>query len=352
MAHRPFAPSARFRWAHCPGSEQLLESLGLPEEESSEFAAEGSAAHALAAKCIREASECPDPDVQVYLDWLVLQAYNIRLVEQRVEDTKTGITGTPDLVLYGDNGRERTLTVVDYKHGSGVYVHHEDNEQLECYAVAAQATLGLGLVETVRHVIIQPRYTGATPVRTMEYPGDMLEQWRAEIGEEMDRARSPDAPRVPGDWCQFCRATPHCPERRQLVAAVEGLPAASDLTSAQIQWVLKNEKRIIGYLKAVYAEALRRATSGDTSFGYKAVQALGNRVWENEDRARKAFLAAGIPISKYDPREMLSPAQAEALLGKKTVESLSIRPYRGTKLVPESDEIQPSVNVLDVFDKE
>ena len=50
MAHAKLGPSAAERWFNCPGSIRASE--GMPNN-SSVFAAEGTAAHALAAWCLQ-----------------------------------------------------------------------------------------------------------------------------------------------------------------------------------------------------------------------------------------------------------------------------------------------------------
>src|SRR5882724_11587802 len=51
--HSNLGGSGAERWMNCPGSNVLLQTLDLPESDESEFAAEGTAAHEVAAPCLR-----------------------------------------------------------------------------------------------------------------------------------------------------------------------------------------------------------------------------------------------------------------------------------------------------------
>ena len=124
-------------------------------DESSSYADEGSAAHALAEHCLQEDSNAEQhigltfsdyPDypvdqamadgVQIYLDYVRSQEGEL-LIEQRVDFSQwvpDGF-GTSDAIVIGHGEDEGIVTVIDLKYGKGHRVDAEDNSQAMLYAL-------------------------------------------------------------------------------------------------------------------------------------------------------------------------------------------------------------------------
>lgn len=76
--HAKLSPSASKRWMNCPGSVQLIEQLTnegkIEENATSPWAEEGSAAHALAEKCLLEHNDAIDYlNQKIYGDFKVTE---------------------------------------------------------------------------------------------------------------------------------------------------------------------------------------------------------------------------------------------------------------------------------------
>ena len=342
--HSKYSPSSRHRWSRCPGSIRLIEAVNPPEEVSDAMS-EGIVAHALGADCLENGRDCTDAAVQFYLDY-ARGLPGVMMVEQQLVHPVDGrLHGTPDLVVFDFGGQ---LSVVDYKHGEGVGVAVEDNQQLQYYAaLAAQVH---DQPDEILLAIVQPRYDGE-PVKEDRQPGFMAEIWMNEVLDEIEACEKPDALLVAGQaQCRFCPVKAHCPELSASTQLAVGLratmPSPERLRPEQLQWLLVHEKEITGYLKAVYAFALNNPPEG-----WKTVQGLGNRRWADEKAALKALKAGGYKLDQLAPRALLSPAQAEKIVGKDPVAPLVERPLGSWRLVPDTDP-RPAVSAIDVFEEE
>lgn len=146
--HAVLSASSSDRWLHCPPSARLCESY---EDKGSNYAAEGTDAHALCEYKLRKTLGLEAEDPTENLTWFneemndcatgyaayVLEqvetakqvcADPVVLIEQRVDFSRwvEGGFGTADALIIADG----TLKICDYKHGLGVLVRAEENPQL------------------------------------------------------------------------------------------------------------------------------------------------------------------------------------------------------------------------------
>lgn len=174
--HALLSASSSDRWLHCPPSARLCEAY---EDKGSDYAAEGTDAHALCEYKLRKALGMEATDPTKSLDWYNAEMEDcatgyasfimelledakqtcsdpVVLIEQRVDFSRwveQGF-GTSDAILISDG----TMHVIDYKHGLGILVSAEDNPQMKCYALGALELFDdIYDIDTVSMTIYQPR---------------------------------------------------------------------------------------------------------------------------------------------------------------------------------------------------
>lgn len=380
-----FSPSHSERWMNCPGATQLCASI--PEPPSSKHAMEGTAAHELAANCLKlrqnadewigEVIEVEDKkfkvteemaeNVQVYLDAVRedMKENGIPHSELSIEhkfELKLGsekIKGTNDASFSSPLGK---LYVYDYKHGAGTYVEVVENTQLMLYAVGAMEKAEW-VNDMVEVVIVQPRYDreDVAPVRRWEIHQLELCTFVAKAKNAITDSKKKDAPLVPGPWCSktFCPAFGVCPGVRDKAVAVVDATATSlnfpdpaKLSPAELAKVLEVSGLISDWAKAVHAHAERQAIDlGVEIPGYKLVKKQGRRAWTDELMVENEF-EHELGDAMYD-KKVKSPAQMEKLVGKERVKELVTIPDKGLQLVPEGakGEAVKAENVFEVIEE-
>jgi len=395
MAHANLSPSTSERWLNCPGSIRLCRKC--PRRPTSVYAQEGTAAHTLAERCLRQYTNpfkyrgetitnqdgskfVVDDDmaeaVKLYIDFAnehaplgeVSTGHIVRGIEKKVE-AHDEVWGTADLVIYVLATKH--LIIADYKHGKGVLVS-ADNSQTKCYALGALLKLqSKGVpVEKVTTYIVQPRSQSEEKIRYYEMTAAELLAWQQETLNPGVVATKPvDAPLKAGDHCKWCDALATCPQQAKealALAKVEfsdvnpALPDPSDLTPEQIVKVMELSEVISAWAGSVKAYAQERAEMGLPVPGYKLVAKRAVRQWIDEDVAA-ATLEMSLGEEAYT-KKLVSPAQAEKALKaagfeKGGVDSLVCKPDTGLILVPESDrrhavvpaDLNALMDTMDVF---
>lgn len=228
--HALLSASSSHRWLNCPPSARLCESY---DDKGSDFAAEGTDAHALCEYKLRNALGMAAEDPTESLTWystemedcangyvafvmeLVAEAKKVCadpvvLIEQRLDYSKyvkEGF-GTGDCVIIADG----TLHIVDYKHGRGVLVEADDNPQMKLYALGALELFDcIYDIDTVSMTIYQPRRSN---VSTFTIPKQELCEWADKVlTPTAELAFQGSGEYHCGEWCQFCKAKADCRER-------------------------------------------------------------------------------------------------------------------------------------------
>lgn len=355
-AHAKLGASSAHRWLACPGSVNA--EAGLSDKTSS-FAEEGTRAHELAERVLREGAQVLDTVdddimggfVREYVDYVLREADGAELfeIEQRVDysDWVPGGFGTSDVVVVkGD-----TLHVMDLKYGQGVRVDAENNPQGMLYALGAYAENNHVFdIKTVRITIIQPRLDH---ISEWSLSIEDLLRWAEWVAERAEETQRDDAQLVPGDaQCRWCKAKPFCKALSALTEAtimaefddMDATPMVNRLTDAQLRVALDNKALIEGWLSAVQEYVKVRVGAGEVFPGYKLVEGRANRRWDGDVTPE---LTAIMGDDAYAPRALLTPAQAEKTLGKKRageIADLIVKPRGAPTIAPESDK-RPAIGV-------
>lgn len=372
----------------------------FPEEEISGTAArEGTAAHAVAEHCLRHnippATLLGERRDGFNIDDDMVSAVCVftRYVQSRVgEDTRKAVTqgrlaletrtnplpnredtsGTADITIR--DKETKTLEVVDYKHGRGVFVPIEGNLQIQSYLLGAAIADSKQKVKYEKFLgtIVQPRHhmshnggvmtaeftrkdlvshmgflqvAVATVDRARKIAGDFGKNLES-CAEKLYNSGMIHA----GDHCQFCRFVGDCPAQRAIAqeAAMiafseepEDIPIPDDISN-----VLRWAPHIRRFLDAVEEKGKKMLMDGKVVEGFKIVQARTQRRWRadiQEDSLRAALGSLGILWEDATVTKPKSGVQVLKLIKSKEHQEafekeFIVKPEGAPTMVPESDK--------------
>lgn len=388
--HAILGASGAARWMNCPGSVRLSAEIDTPDT-GSWYAREGTAAHAIAEKCLLNGM---DPEfyigqkiegikvtdemasaVAIYVDKVRMIAGEEEILDEHVEcqfslallDPPEDMFGTVDYWRY-DELRGKHLWIVDYKHGQGVAVEALDNVQLMYYALGAILENRIK-PRKITVVIVQPRCA---------HPDGLIRDWTFEYEElvkfkdalmvaayETEKA---DAALNTGGWCRFCPARSHCPAQYSTAVVLaqdefsdldeaDPLPVPSAMTEEEIGVVLDKADFVMDWLRSVQSYAKEQLETNLPVEGWKLVAKRANRKWTDEEDVL-SFLRTqeGMDEGDYnEPPKLKSPAKLEKALrrfGYELPDGLTNRTPNGYNVVREDDPrpaASPQLSAEDEF---
>jgi hypothetical protein len=361
--HSPIGASSAYRWMKCPGSVALAATLERPN--ATKYAAEGTVAHALVEKGILAAKAAKDWDAAYkVLDDELERSYNQDGFEIEVTENMTAAVAqmfdflrelqAEHKFLYSDILVEvevslphidaeafgtcdamillpwNRLIVIDYKHGQGVMVEVDDNEQClyyglgGFYATDPDEQVNLGFVELV---IVQPRARDDDAgVGRRTYSVKDLLAFESKLKAAIERVRNGDPSLLAGQHCKFCPARPVCPEIRMEQSRRLGvvfdnvetqplvLPEPKEMSPERLSQLLDNADELRSWLSSILEYATVRAAKGEQIPGYKMVEKKSNRRWVDEAAVIEEF--SPLVGDEIFSKKLKSPAQLEKLLPK------------------------------------
>lgn len=382
--HSGLGPSSSERWLNCPGSVGLSE--GLPDRTSS-YSLEGTAAHFLAEEWRRSGLFAKDyvdceihiadrkgghetiPVTQEMID--AVQSY-LDYCDQFPGEVFTEVMVSYDAWVEGGFGTaddiriaDKICTVTDLKYGKGVQVYAEENSQLKLYALGVFQEYGhLYDIDKFQLNVCQPRLDHVDEwVITIE---DLLTWAEDVVKPGAERVKEENAAIRAGKWCQFCRAKEGCKVRAEAVfldtiedfdnlddvpEGVISTPAAF-MTNVEVAQVLPRIDEIRSWCNDLEAYAMSEVQAGNKVGDYKLVEGRSNRAWKGEDdEIVKRLKANRMKVSQIFTKKLISPTQAEKILGKKhpLMAELVHKPPGKPKLAPGNDK-RPAI-VIDASEE-
>ena len=369
--HSVLGASAADRWMNCTPSAQLTAGM---EDETTTFAAEGTAAHALCEWKVRKAlkmragrrptsdywtdemEEFTD-DYRDYIMDLVGQAKThckdpVTLIEQHLDFScyvPDGF-GTGDFLLVAD----KELNVVDFKYGRGVAVYADHNPQMMLYALGALNLFDcLYDIEQVTMTIFQPRLSS---ISTWTISTAELYQWAEEVLKpKAELAAKGEGDFVSGSWCRFCKARNTCRARAESfleLAKMEFQPPAL-LSDEEVAEVMEKADELSKWASDVMAYAQAEAIENGKHWnGYKLVEGRSVRKFSDEAKVEAAAKEAG--YTDIYNKSLITLTAFEKLMGKEAFAEILgqyvTKPAGKLTLVPVSDQ-RPEVSVNTVNDE-
>ena len=357
--HAILSASSSHRWLNCSPSARLEQEF---EDQETEAAAEGTAAHALCEHKLRRALklqsrrkplskyDCDEMDMHTdnYVQFVLEMLSEARQhcadslinIEQRLDfscSVPDGF-GTGDCIIIGD----KTMHVIDFKYGQGVLVEAEQNPQMMLYALGALRLFdSLYDIEEVAMTIYQPRREN---ISTWTISVADLKAWAEE--ELIPRAKLAFEGKgdfMPGPWCTFCKAAVKCRARAEEKLRLAQYEFAKPplLTDAEIEDILGKLDDLTRWAEEIKAYAQDAALNhGKQWHGYKVVEGRSVRKYSNEDAVVEAANAAG--YHDIFRKTLLPITEMEKLMGKQEFQSilggLIIKPAGKPTLVPASDK--------------
>ena len=379
----------------------------MPDLPSSSYAQEGTLAHALAEACLRNGERTAmgyansdaayileDARGQIKVE--MIEAVDVYLaavwaeydaspdaelfVEEKVAlDLPAADVGecggTLDAVVYSPSRKRARL--FDYKHGAGVSVSAENNEQAKFYTVGLMYAHPDWALAELEVSIVQPRArdvaeSGAIKSWTMD-PVELLD-FSDVLNAGIVAAKTPDAPRKAGPQCRWCNAAAVCTVREQQglqaaklefqsVAVVDTpkvLPVPRDLSLLELSRVMIGAEILEEWFGQVRQFVLECLENGIAVPGWKLVEKDSRRKFNGNDAECAAELSIlyDIPEDELLPRKLVTITEIEkkiaarvkdkdALRAAKEAFSLkyTIKESSGVRIAPVSDK-RPAVNAV------
>ena len=379
-AHAKFSASSSKRWLNCTASIAAIEKA--PPQTESDFALEGTRAHEIMEHIL---TAIRDGGINAYTKKMrveLVKQYDLQTVahvEEMIDYVISRLKQNPDatliverkapLSIHPDSGGTLdcglvdefgVLEVIDYKHGAGVVVEPEENEQMLSYALSLAEEYDFNFSE-IRLTIVQPRafHPSGETIRTWVTDAERLKDFRAQVKLAIENIEEGITEMVAGEWCRFCPAAVTCPAlyQEKLESAAIAfddlddepvLPHPNDLQPEQVAKILKASETLAAWIAQVEKYAFDLLSRGGKIDGFKLVAKQGRRQWsaplDAEKRLKRMIGDLAFETS------LKSPAQIEKLKThpdlKEWVAENCVSVSSGVTIAPESDK-RPAVNALE-----
>ena len=370
-AHALLGASSSHRWLECTPS--AIAETRYPDA-GSDFAREGSLAHAICARTLKKQLDRPhkdedneiaelsrqyyDPEMEEhvagYVDFVTSRFEQTKERARRIGDLQPEIMveqrldfsrwvpdgfGTGDCVIAGGG----MVEVIDFKYGKGVAVEAADNPQMKLYALGAMEMFDyLFDIDIVMMTIYQPRIGN---ISTWSISASELRRWADEELRPLALLASKGKGiRNSGEWCRFCKAKGDCPKlAAESIDTFELNSDADTLTPEEFSRILPRLDTISDWVNAVKERSLSLAMEGTAIPGYKVVEGRSIRKITDPGKLLEVLTENGVAAEDIlKPRELVTLTTLEKVVGKKKLKELSegciSKPPGKPTLVPDGDK--------------
>jgi hypothetical protein len=259
---------------------------------------------------------------------------------------------------------ESTLQVIDYKHGSGVLVEVIDNSQLRIYGLSIYHNLPKAIKRKIKTIILtiaQPRmYHESGSVRSETLSVKKLLAWQKSVLEPAiaETKSSKIILRASESACAWCPRRGYCAEAAAFemellelefsdFAEDAALPPPAELSHDRMLQIILHKDRVIKWLNKVSMYAHELQTVRPTFKGFKLVESMSNRRFDDNKAVIKYLAKLGIEsVDMYEERVLKSPSKLESVVkirlevkakeAKEIIDKVSVRMITGTRMVLES----------------
>ena len=181
----------------------------------------------------------------------------------------------------------------------------------------------------------------------VEYKNGKLTMFIQEVSRAATVALLPNAPRVAGAHCRYCRASSNCQtyrRRARQVAADEfgEVPPAEQIPNDQLNEVLKEAVLLENWIKSIRVRALNYLQAGGTLPDYVLGRGPRKRIFQNDAEVIEWCQRHKLPLDAYMPRELVTPkslahdpAQAQAVPACEARRRKARQPHRASGRVHE-----------------
>lgn len=376
-AHALLSASRAERWLTCTPSARLEQQF---PDTTSEYAKEGSLAHAIAElKCRKQFIEPmstrkfnsalkklqEDPlykeemlqHTDTYVDYISSVIHSFDSPPYITFEKRLDLTayvpesfGTADCIIIGN----KKMHIVDFKYGQGVPVSAERNKQMMLYALGSHAEYGfLYPIETVQLSIIQPRLDNTSE---FEISIGALLGWGISIKESAQKAYNGEGEYVQGDHCKFCRAKSLCRARAEFNTSLEEYNCMKPplISNEEVGQILEKAQHLAKWAKDLEEYALNACLNGEIIPGWKAVEGRSNRAFIDIDKAFEVLKQNGIDEAMLYERKPITLTAVETLVTKKKFNELLTeyvdKPPGKPTLAPEKDKREAITNKITAED--
>jgi hypothetical protein len=213
---------------------------------------------------------------------------------------------------------EGLCRLTDLKYGKGIKVYAKSNTQLMMYA--------LGVLQDFGHMYDLKKFILAIHQPRLDHIDEFeisvkdLLLWANEIVRPAaEEATGGSTTFRAGPWCRFCRGKNQCEARaNEYIGDFESLEDSNVIPAYKLAEMLSKVPDIKAWCADIESRAMSMVQSGEKVGEYKLVSGRSYRKWKDEKTAEKALRKVSkLKVADILPQKLVSPAQAEKLLGKK-----------------------------------